>query len=250
MRPLERILLPAAAFAALIGAWHAAAGAAASAVLFPGPRDVALGLAELAQTGRLAPYVAASLVRFASGYFAALALAVPLGLAFGMAARAWAAADPVVQVMRPISPIAWFPLFTLWFGIGEAPAVVIVFIAAFYPALLATVAAVRSVDPALLRVARNFGERRLARVWRVVLPAALPRIMTGARIAMGSSWVFLVAGEMLGVRSGLGFLVVDARNSLRTDLVLVAIVLIGLSGLLVDRAIGITEAAVRRRWAA
>ena len=147
-----------------------------------------------------------------------------------------------------MSPIAWFPLFTLWFGIGELPAVVIVFVAAFYPALLATVAAVRSVDPAFVKVARNFGESSLGTVLRVVVPAALPRMITGARIAMGSSWVFLVAGEMLGVRTGLGFLVVDARNALRTDLVLVAIVLIGLSGLGVDRLIGLIESFVKRRW--
>lgn len=250
MTRAERIGLPLAAFGGVLLAWHFAAAATASPALLPGPLAVWRAAIELAEDGSLAPYLRDSLARFAIGFGAAIGSALPLGVLLGWTRRPWLAFDPLVQVLRPVSPIAWFPLLTLWFGIGDVPAIVIVFIAAFYPALLATVAAVRAIDPAYVKVARNFGESRFGTLWRVVVPAALPRMIGGARIAMASSWVFLVAGEMLGVRSGLGFLVVDARNSLRTDLVLVAIVLIGLSGLAVDRLIGLAESAVKRRWGA
>lgn len=220
------------------------------AQLAPTPLEVWRGFLELARTGVLLPSIAASLARFGVGYGFAVAIAVPLGVFLGRSTLSWKAFDPVVQVLRPISPIAWFPLFALWFGIGELPAVVIIFIAAFYPLLLATVAAVRNVDPVYLKVARNFGTGRLRTLWEVVVPAAFPGITVGLRIALGAAWIFLVAGEMLGVQSGLGFLIVDARNSLRTDLVVVGILLIGLIGLLLDRVIGFGEAAIRKAWGA
>jgi len=130
-----------------------------------------------------------------------------------------------MQVLRPISPIAWFPLISLWFGIGNLPAIVIIFLAAFYPILLATVAAVRNVSPLYLKVATNFGASRRKILWDVIVPAAFPQITVG-----------------------LGYLIIDSRNNLRTDLVLVGIVLIGLFGLIIDRLMGMGERWVKRQW--
>lgn len=249
MKQFRAFLAPATTFLLLLGLWQwVAALGIYPEYLFPSPLAVARGFAELFANGDLWPYVGISLLRFAAGYLAAALLALPLGLFFGRCTPLWGAIDPLVQVLRPVSPIAWFPLISLWFGIGNLPAIVIIFLAAFYPILLATVAAVRNVPPLYLKVAENFGASRRKMLWDVIVPAAFPQITVGLHIAIGSAWVFLVAGEMLGVRSGLGYLIIDSRNNLRTDLVMVGIALIGILGLLIDRLMGLGERWVKRQW--
>lgn len=244
-----RKLLPLAGIALLFVLWQ---GLAASGLYtvdqLPGPLDALRASREVWGQGTLLPHVAASLARFASAYLAAVAVAVPLGLVFGLRPNLWRAADPVIQVLRPISPVAWFPLAVLWLGIGNLPAIAIIFVAAFYPALLATVAAVRHVNPVYLKVARNFGTSERQLIFKVIVPAAFPQIAMGLRIAVGAAWVYLVAGEMLGARTGLGFLIVDARNFLRTDLILMAMVLIGAIGFVIDRAVSWLERRLDARW--
>lgn len=242
--------LPAAAvFLLLLTGWQATASLAIYPEhLFPSPAAVVLGFKELLSSGELWQYSWVSLLRFGAGYGLAALLALPLGLLFGRCVPLWRAIDPLIQILRPVSPIAWFPLISLWFGIGNLPAVVIIFLAAFYPILLSTVAAVRGVPDTYLRVARNYGASPARTLREVIVPAAFPQIAVGLHIAIGSAWIFLVAGEMLGVRSGLGYLIIDSRNNLRTDLVLVGIILIGLSGLLIDRAIGLVERWIKRQW--
>jgi NitT/TauT family transport system permease protein len=246
---IGRRLLPLAGLALLLGVWQ---GLAASGLYtveqLPGPLDAFRASRETWSEGTLLPHVASSLARFGSAYLAAVLVAVPLGLLFGLRPGLWKAADPVIQVLRPISPVAWFPLAVLWFGIGNLPAVAIIFVAAFYPALLATVSAVRRVEPTYLRVARNFGTRDHQLVFKVIVPAAFPQIAVGLRIAVGAAWVYLVAGEMLGARSGLGFLIVDARNFLRTDLILMAMALVGLIGFAIDRCVAWLERKLDARW--
>lgn len=253
LRPLVagagRRLLPFAGIAVLLGAWHLLASSGLyTPEQLPGPLDAIRASREGWADGTLIRNVGASLLRFALAYFAAVAIAVPLGLLLGLRPSAWRAVDPVIQVLRPISPVAWFPLAVLWLGIGDLPAIAIIFVAAFHPALLATVSAVRRVDPTYLRVARNFGSRGHQVVLKVIVPAAFPQIAMGLRIAVGAAWVYLVAGEMLGARSGLGFLIVDARNFLRTDLILMAMALVGTIGFLVDRAVAWLERRLDARW--
>jgi NitT/TauT family transport system permease protein len=249
VKRLLALLPPAATFALLLGLWQGVVILGGyPEYLFPPPLAVARGFAELFASGDLWPYVGISLLRFSAGYLAAAVVALPLGLFLGRCAPLWGAIDPLVQVLRPISPIAWFPLVSLWFGIGSLPAIVIIFLAAFYPILLATVAAVRNVPSLYLKVAENFGATRRKTLWEVVVPAAFPQITVGLHIAIGAAWIFLVAGEMLGVRSGLGYLIIDSRNNLRTDLVMVGIVLIGILGLLIDRLMGLAERWVKRQW--
>jgi NitT/TauT family transport system permease protein len=152
--------------------------------------------------------------------------------------------------LRPISPIAWFPLAVLWFGIGNPPAIFIIFLAAFFPILLATISGVRDVDPLHLKVAANFGAGRVFTFLAVILPAAFPHVMVGLHIALGTAWIHLVAGEMLGAQSGLGYLIVDARNFLRTDLIIAGMLLVGVLGLAINAAMRRAEGLVRRRWGA
>jgi len=216
--------------------------------LLPSPAGVLTGMAELIKDGALLTHFKVSLVRFLIGYLAAVITGITLGLMLGWNKSVWSFIDPVVQVLRPVSPIAWFPFIVLWFGIGDAPAVVTIFIAGFYPILLSTVSGVGNVDTVYLKVADNFGIRQPQLLFKIILPAAFPLIANSLHIALGSAWVFLVAGEMVGAQSGLGFMIIDARNSLRSDLVLAGIIFIGISGLLLDRLIKILESGIKRQW--
>lgn len=216
--------------------------------LLPSPMMVLKDMKEMLLDGTLLTHVQISLARFLAGYLAAAAAGVILGLVLGWFGGIWRIIDPVVQLLRPISPIAWFPFIVLWFGIGDLPAIVIIFIAAFYPILLSTVTAVGKVDRTYLKVARNFGLKQSRVFTKIVFPASFPFIANGLHIALGSAWVFLVAGEMVGAQSGLGYLIIDARNNLRSDLVLAGILFIGMSGLLLDKAIKLLEKWVGRNW--
>lgn len=216
--------------------------------LLPSPLRVLESMGELIYEGTLFTHITVSLHRFFSGYILAAFLGITLGLFFGWYIKSWAYINPIVQFLRPVSPIAWFPFIVLWFGIGNTPAIVIIFIAAFYPVLLSTVSGVNKVDRIYIKVAHNFGLRPLQVLLKVVLPASFPMIANGLHMALGSAWVFLVAGEMVGAQSGLGFLIIDARNSLRSDLVLAGIIFIGLSGLILDQAIKLLESFIEKQW--
>jgi len=216
--------------------------------LLPSPFMVLKGMNELIVNGVLFNDIKVSLLRFFVGYSVAVISAVILGLVLGWFQKIWDVFDPIVQILRPISPIAWFPFIVLWLGIGDIPAVAIIFIAAFFPVLISTVSAVKKVDKTYLKVASNFGIKQPFVLTKIVCPAAFPNIVTGLHIALGSAWVFLVAGEMVGVQSGLGYLIIDARNSLRSDLVLAAIIVIGILGLLLDKLITILEKWVGKTW--
>lgn len=218
------------------------------AALFPPPLKVWEGIISLVQDGTLFTHIQVSLYRFLAGYLSAVLAAVLLGLILGRLPLLWNVLDPVAQVIRPVSPIAWSPFIVLWFGIGDIPAIVIIFIAAFFPVLLSTVSAVRKVDKNYLKVAQNLEITDFRLLTKIIFPAAFPYIANGLHIAVGTAWVFLVAGEMVGAQSGLGYLIIDARNSMRLDLVMAGIVFIGISGLLLDKAVGVFEAWINRLW--
>lgn len=216
--------------------------------LLPSPAQTVRGIVELYDEGVLFSYVGVSLYRFFSGYLLALLLAVPLGLLLGWFVKVFDVLNPVLQMLRPISPTAWFPFIVLWFGIGDAPAIAIITIAAFFPILFSTISAIAKIDPIYLRVAENFELSRLQFFLRIGIPSAFPNIMTGLHLAIGTAWIFLVSGEMVGAQAGLGYLIVDARNNLRTDLVLSGILLIGLTGWLLDALMHCAERKIGERW--
>ncbi len=233
----------------VLAAWQTLVSAGGfSEALFPSPLATLRGFYELIADGVLVRDIGASLGRFAVGYLSSILLAMALGLVLGWYRGIWSYLNPIAQVLRPISPMAWLPFIVLFFGIGEMPALVIIFIAAFFPVLLATVAAVRGIEPVYLKVAQNFGIRQPAVLTKIVFPAVFPRIATGLHLALGTAWVFLVAGEMVGAQSGLGFLIIDARNNLRADLLMAAIITIGVLGLLLDSGITVVERAIGRRF--
>jgi NitT/TauT family transport system permease protein len=203
----------------------------------PGPAEAGAALAQMAASGEMIRHVVASVFRVATGFAIAAALGIPFGLLLGSFAWLSALTNSIIQSLRPISPIAWLPVATLALGGGDVAAIFLIFLASFFPIVVSTAAAVATVDLKYRRSAANFGVRGLALAHRVVLPAALPAILTAVRIALGISWVVVVAAEMLGVESGLGFLVLDARNQLRYDRVVAAMIVIGAIGLVIDLSV-------------
>jgi len=241
-------LLPFSAAAVLLVVWTLAARSQTSG-LFPDPFQVLSGLVELLRKGLLAKYVVASLFRVTWGYLLAVVTAVPLGLLLGWFKRGEQALNPLLQLLRPISPLAWIPISILWFGVGDVAAIFLIFLASFLPLVMAAMNAVRNVPTTLLRAGRNFGLSNRRLLVDVILPAALPQLIVALRISLGVAWLVVVAAEMIAVNSGLGFLIVDARNAgNRYDLVVAGMVMIGLIGLVLDVSIRRLERLKALRW--
>ena len=245
---IVKILLSLSGVVLLVGGWHLIVQIRGAGIV-PGPLAVAEGIVELAQKGLLLRYVVASLFRVSWGYLLAVMLAIPFGLFLGARKRGEQALNPLIQVLRPISPLAWIPISILWFGVGDLSAVFLIFLASFFPLTVTAMNAVRQISPVYLNAGRNFGlsPRRLAR--EVIYQAVMPQLIVGLRIALGVAWLVVVAAEMIAVNSGLGFLIVDARNSgNRYDLVIAGMVLIGLIGLTLDLAMRQLEKLKSLRW--
>lgn len=247
-RSWEKFLWPLITAALLLAVWHYAVIFTATKV-FPSPMSVERGMSELLSKHVLWADVSDSLRRVAFGYGAAVLIGIPLGLSLGWYPAANQVVNPVIQLLRPISPIAWIPVAIIFFGIGDRAAIFLIFLGSFFPILVACVSGVSSV-PSLFRGAgRNFGLSTAQLIRRIVFPAALPQILIGARIALGIAWLVVVAGEMIAVDSGLGYLVIDSRNSgKRYDLVVAAMLMIGVIGLTLDFGFRRLEKIKSVRW--
>jgi NitT/TauT family transport system permease protein len=228
--------------------WQFAAGRS-STHLLPGPWEAAGGIADLVRHGLFLKYVTASLFRVTWGFVLAAVLAIPLGLTIGWYRRAEMAFNPLIQIFRPISPLAWIPIAILWFGVGDVSSIFLIFLSCFFALILTAINAVQRIPAVYVNAGRNFGLSPLNLVWRVLYPAVLPELITGLRITLGVAWIVVVAAEMIAVNSGLGFLIVDARNAgNRYDLVVAAMAIIGGIGLLLDLGMRSLETAKSVRW--
>lgn len=247
-RKWERLLWPLLASAFSLAFWHYAV-LLSHTKIFPSPLEVERGFAELVHQGKLYRDIIDSLRRVAIGYFAAIALGIPLGLLFGWYPALNQVVNPTVQLLRPISPIAWIPVAIIFFGVGDYAATFLVFLGAFFPVVVTCVDGVSNVPLIYRRAGRNFGLTPAQILSRVIFPAALPQILVGLRIALGIAWLVVVAGEMIAVDSGLGYLIIDSRNSgKRYDLVVGAMLLIGLIGLALDLLFRRIETIKPVRW--
>lgn len=228
---------------ALVALWALLAGARLfPESLFPSPLAVARGLALEVTSGRLWDDVVASLFRVMTGFLLSVVLGVPCGLLLGRSLWAREAFLPLVNFFRSLSPLAWIPFAILWLGIGDPPAIFLIFMAAFFPVVLSTAAAVASIPSVYFRVARDLGLAGGELLWQVTLPAIAPQVITTLRVTAGLSWLVVVAAEMIAGRDGLGFAVWDARNGLRIDLLAANMVVIGLIGVALDRVlVGLTR---------
>ncbi|MEJ7597918.1 MAG: ABC transporter permease [Kofleriaceae bacterium] len=200
----------------------------------PSPPEVALAFRDELASFRLVDDTIASLFRVAWGFVAAVLLAVPLGLVIGRFAGMRAAILPWINFFRSLSPIAWIPFAIIWFGVGDPPAIFIIFLATFFQVVLATAAAAAGVPKIYYRVAEDMRFDGHEVLFRITLPAILPQLVTALRVAIGVAWMVDVAAEMIAVRSGLGYLIVDARNGLRMDLVVCGMITIGAIGIGLD----------------
>ena len=231
-----------------LAAWHVAVRVSGTDI-FPTPMEVLRGLGELARQGLLLRYIVASLFRVSWGFGLAVLVGVPLGLVLGWFKLAFTAFNPFIQILRPISPIAWIPVAILWFGVKDSAPIFLIFLASVFPITVSAMAAVQNMQQVYLRAAQNFGLSGLPLFRRVILPAALPQIITGIRIALGVAWLVVVAAEMIAVNSGLGYLIIDARNAgKRYDLVVAGMVMIGLIGLVLDLLVRQLEKFDEVRW--
>lgn len=210
--------------------------------MFPAPRAVVSGFREELASGRLYNDAVASLFRVGIGFGLAVILGIPIGVSMGHRLFLRAAFAPAVSFLRNLSPLAWIPFAILWFGIGDVPAIFLIFLASLFPMILATSAAVAGVPAVYYRVGQDHGMHGWSLVARVTLPAILPQIITALRVTAGIAWVVVVAAEMIAGRDGLGFAIMDARNGLRTDIVVVEMIVIGVTGIVIDRALfGLTK---------
>jgi NitT/TauT family transport system permease protein len=217
--------------------------------VFPGPMDVQRGLMELIRKGLLWNYIRDSLFRVGTGYSLAILFGIPTGLVLGWYPSSAKAVNPLIQILRPISPLAWIPLSIVWFGIGNQAAIFLIFLASFFPVVVSTINGVRNVPPMFRNAGQNFGLSPAELLRRVVFPAALPQVLVGLRIALGIAWLVVVAAEMIAVDSGLGYLIIDSRNAgKRYDLVVAGMLLIGLIGLGLDIGIRRMERWKSVRW--
>jgi NitT/TauT family transport system permease protein len=245
---MRRALPSIAVIALIVGAWWAIVVVSGS-VVFPTPWQVITGTLELIRDGTLWQHIGASLFRVGTGFGLAVLVAVPLGLWMGWVKGAYITLNPLFQMLRPISPIAWIPIAILWFGVGDMSPIFLIFISSVFPMVVQTVAGVHTIEKRYLRAAANFGVSRATLFRQVVIPAVLPQIIVGMRIGLGVAWLVVVAAEMIALHSGLGYLIIDSRNAgNRYDLVVAGMIIIGLIGLLLDGLMRLLEGLKVVRW--
>ena len=224
-----------AAIGAFLALWSLLSGAVVVLKLFnpiflPGPWLVLGSVLDMAVRGPIWIHLAATLERVAMGFGAGAALGVALGLAAGHLTLVRNVVEPLVEVLRPIPPLALLPMFIVWVGIGEASKIGFITYATFFPIFLTTVTGVRQIDPLLVRAAQSLGARGVALFTRVILPAALPDILTGLRLGVALAFFVIVISEFIGAEHGLGYLINDGRNFFLVPQMLGAAVVLGLLG--------------------
>ncbi len=230
-----KVIVPLGVAVAVVAMWSVAVSCfQISPVLLPAPLKVIAALRELIADGSLATHIAISLKRLVTGYFLAVAFALPA--AFMLSQSVWArrVLHPVLEFLRQLPPLAMMPLLILWLGIGETQKVGIIILACFFPVFLGALGGIAQCDPKLKEVGRVCGLTEAQILRRVVLPSALSAIVIGLRIALGQGWRALVGAELVASAAGLGYMIVDAENLARTDIVVAGIVVIGTLGMTSD----------------
>jgi NitT/TauT family transport system permease protein len=202
--------------------------------VFPSPNMVASGIVEEVRNGQLFNDLIASLYRVVAGFSLAILLGIPSGLILGYNQTTRVALLPAINFFRSLSPLAWIPFAILWFGIGDKPAVFLIFMSTLFPLVLATISAFSTIPTVYFRVAEEYGLSGFQLLLRVTLPAILPEVITALRVTCGVAWLVVVAAEMVAGRDGLGFSIWDARNGLRADLLVCRMIVIGLVGASLD----------------
>ncbi|MEE9564266.1 MAG: ABC transporter permease [Candidatus Hydrothermarchaeaceae archaeon] len=203
-------------------------------LFLPAPSNVLLTLGKLLKSGELATHVSVSLYRALLGFLLAVVIAVPHGILIAWFRTVEDITNPLVELFRPIPAVALIPVAILWFGIGNVSKIVIIAFACYFPIILNTISGVRQVDVNLLKVAKLFGANRMQTLTKIILPSALPFIMTGLRLGIAVALILLIITEMIGARSGLGFMIIDAEYTFKTERMFAGIFTIGVIGFLLN----------------
>jgi sulfonate transport system permease protein len=214
----------------------------------PSPQAVVLAAVDLAERGLLVQYMAISTQRVLVGFACGAAIGMTLGALVGLSRNAGILLSPLIGALRAVPSLAWLPLLVLYLGIGEIPKIALVTIGAAFPVFTTLAGALRHVDPHLVELGRAYGLGRIGLLTTVQLPAVIPSLVSGLRLALAQSWLFLVAAELISSSMGLGFLLIDSGNNGRIDRLFLAIVLLAILGKTTDALIGVLERALLRRW--
>lgn len=238
-RSIQKIIPFILAIAFIFIVWQIGAMISNNATLLPGPTVVMKTFLEFIVSGEAIEHTVASLLRIVLAWVLSAFIAIPIGVIMGRIALLEKLLHPVIELIRPISPLAWIPLAVLWFGIGLSGKVFVIVIASLFPILLNTISGIKGVNPILLKAGQSFGFSQLRITTRICLPAAMPTIVTGLRISFGSAWMAIIAAEMVASRSGLGYMINDGMEILRPDIVIMGMVIIGVVGFCLMRYSGI-----------
>jgi len=217
-------------------------------VILPAPTKVWITFISLIKNGTLFANLLISVVRVLKGYVLAMLLGLVLGVFIGLFEHVKRLTDLLVQIIKPIPPIAWIPLVILWFGIGESGKVFLIFLGGFFTMLINVVDGIRQADIKLLEVSQNAETPFLKHVFRVIIPGAAPNIFTGLRVGLSSCWMCVVAAELVSSNTGLGYMIMNARQFGQTDVVIVGMLVIGLVGKIMDSILKAIESRVIK-WA-
>jgi sulfonate transport system permease protein len=203
-------------------------------VVLPSPGKVARAFWELSIRGQLPKHILVSMVRVLEGFAMAALLGTILGVAIGLSRTMDRVTDLVLQVLKPIPPIAWIPLAIIWFGIGEPSKIYIIFLGAFFPIIVNVIDGIRHIDNKLIEVAKILEVPRKRLIWRLIIPATLAPMMTGLRVGLGVAWMCVVAAELIAASEGIGYLIMDARQLSQPEVVLAGMITIGVIGKWMD----------------
>lgn len=217
-------------------------------VILPAPSKVWMTFIALLKQGTLTSNLLISVVRVLKGYVLAMISGLILGIFIGLFDHMKRITDLLIQIIKPIPPIAWIPLVILWFGIGESGKVFLIFLGGFFTMLINVVDGIRQADEKLLEVSKTAETPFIKHVFRVIIPGAAPNIFTGFRVGLSSCWMCVVAAELVSSNTGLGFMIMNARQFGQTDVVIVGMLIIGLIGKLMDSLLKVIEGRVIK-WA-
>lgn len=249
-RAISRFLRAATPIILVIIAWEVIAQLRIfPIVLFPPPSTVAITSGKMTLSGELFTHLIASLKRLFSGVLLGISVGTGMGALMGWSKSVERLSKPIIDILFPIPGLAWITLAILWFGIGDSPAIFIVFIASVFPSIINTMMGIRSVDKFLVWAARSMGVRGISLFSKVLLPAAFPHILSGLRVSVGNGWRALVGAEMVAATAtGLGWSIYDSRGVLRTDIAIACMLMIGIMGIILERVFRWLEKETIERW--
>ena len=245
---LREIGLGVAGTIAFLAVWEIAARMGPGSALFPPPTGAVAEATAKLPPATIADHVLISLGRIAAGFAAGAALGIAIAIAAGWYRTFGNLVRPLIEFLRPIPPLAWIPLAIVWFGLGEASKVFVIFLGAFFPVLTNAYRGITGVDPTLVRAAQTMDVTGVALLWRVMLPAALPDIAVGLRVGWGLSFGVLVAAELIAADRGMGFMIMNARQTAEVGVIIFGILLIGLATLATDWVLGLAIRRLVGRW--